>query len=235
MTLYSGLIFDFNGVLWWDNQLQEQAWRDFSAALRGVPLSPAEMAQHVHGRNNRYTLEYLSGQTLSAEKAARLSEEKELTYRRLCLAQGANFRLSPGAESLLDYLVEKKIAHTIATASGKGNVDFFIEHLRLARWFDLDKIVCDDGTMAGKPAPDIFLAAAARLELPPAQCIVIEDSLSGIQAAGAAGTGCVIALIGDNGRTGQEDLSGVDFVLQELSEFDRSLLVLSIKRARRIP
>ena len=224
MTQFNGLIFDFNGVLWWDNRLQEQSWRDFSVAVRGVPLSSAEMATHVHGRNNRYTMQYLSDKTLSAERTEQLSEEKELIYRQLCLAQGADFRLSPGTESLLDFLVSNRIAHTIATASGKGNVDFFFAHLALGRWFDLDKIIYDDGMIAGKPAPDIFLKAAARLDLPAAQLIVIEDSLSGIEAARAARIGCVMALVGDNGRTGEEDLSAVDYVLQDLREFERSLL-----------
>jgi HAD superfamily hydrolase (TIGR01509 family) len=220
---FSGLIFDFNGVLWWDNRLQEAAWRDFSAGVRGWPLSTAELAEHVHGRNNRYTLEYLSGTKLSEETAVKLSEVKERTYRRLCLAQGADLRLSPGAESLLDFLVSNEISHTIASASGKGNVNFFVENLQLARWFDVEKIVYDDGTLVGKPAPDFFLAAAERLDLVPAQCVVIEDSLSGIQAARTAEIGRVIALVGDNNDTLQGDLTHVDQVIQELSELDRSL------------
>ena len=44
---YVGLIFDFNGVLWWDNALQESSWRDWSAELRGTPLSDEEMAKKV--------------------------------------------------------------------------------------------------------------------------------------------------------------------------------------------
>ena len=107
MSNYSGMIFDFNGVLWWDNGLQEEAWRTFSARVRSSPLSTAEMAEHVHGRNNHYTLEYLSDGPLSAERGAQLSEQKETIYRQLCLAQENNFRLSPGAESLLDFLLDK--------------------------------------------------------------------------------------------------------------------------------
>ncbi len=223
MTYFSGLIFDFNGVLWWDNALQEQAWRDFSARLRGVPLSPEEMAEHVHGRNNPYTLQYLAGTALTGERMDQLSEQKEEIYRNLCLEQGDKFRLSPGAEPLLDFLVREEVPHTIATASGKGNVDFFVDHLNLARWFDLDKIVYDDGAMDGKPAPDFFLAAADRLDVPPGRCIVIEDSISGLKAARAAGIGRVFLLDGDGGHAGRLEPQSSATVINDLTELDRSL------------
>ncbi|MEJ2751812.1 MAG: HAD family phosphatase, partial [Chloroflexota bacterium] len=66
---FSGIIFDFNGVLWWDNALQEESWRDWSAELRGYPLSDEEMTEHVHGRNNSYTQQYLSRTPLTEAQA----------------------------------------------------------------------------------------------------------------------------------------------------------------------
>ena len=96
MTTFKGIIFDFNGVLWWDNHLQEQSWRDFSAKVRGTPLSDEEMAVHMHGRNNQYLQEYLAGRPVTGQELVQLIEEKETAYRQLCLAQGADFKLSPG-------------------------------------------------------------------------------------------------------------------------------------------
>jgi HAD superfamily hydrolase (TIGR01509 family) len=223
--LFSGIIFDFNGVLWWDNRLQEESWRDFSAGLRGTPLSDLEMAQDVHGRNGRYTLELLAGRALSGQEVEELTEQKEIIYRRLCLEQGENFRLSPGAESLLNFLVAQNIPHTIATASARPNVEFFIQQLDLGRWFDLDQIVYDDGTMAGKPAPDFYLAAAGRLNLPPERCVVVEDSLSGMQAAHAAGIGRVIALTGDGGHAQRGAIPPDTVQIRDLSELDRTLFL----------
>lgn len=219
---FSGLIFDFNGVLWWDNQLQEDSWHDFSAGLRGTPLSDVEMAEDVHGRNGRYTLELLCGRSLSTKEVDDLMEQKETIYRRMCLEQGDDFRLSPGAELLLDYLVAQNIPHTIATASARPNLDFFLDHLDLGRWFDPALIVYDDGTMAGKPAPDFYLAAANRLNLPPEQCVVVEDSLSGMQAAHAAGIGRVIALVGDGGHVQRVALPPNTMVIRDLKELDRT-------------
>ena len=222
--MIEAVIFDFNGVLWWDGHLQDKAWKAYSAGLRGYPLSDEEMDVHVHGRNNRYTLEYLVGEALSEAQLLQMSEQKETLYRRLCLDQGANFKLSPGAEELLDFLVARRIPRTIATASAWPNVDFFVQQLSLERWFDVNKIVYDDGFKAGKPAPDFFLQAAAMLAKEPRTCMVIEDSRSGIAAAKAAGVGMIIALGPEEKRQELEQLAGVDRVIESLQDLPRTLI-----------
>jgi beta-phosphoglucomutase len=190
----SGIIFDFNGVLWWDAPLVEQGWQRTARLLRGRPFTCGELARIVHGRNNRESLEYLVGHPLGDEEARRMIDERETYYRNLCLEQGENFRLSPGAVGLLENLREREIPRTIATASEKTNVDFFVRHLDLEKWFDPQKIIYDDFVRPGKPAPDCYLVAADILNLEPSRCIVVEDSLSGIRAARAARIGFVIGL-----------------------------------------
>jgi len=217
------IIFDFNGVLLWDNALQEQAWRLFSQRLRGEPLSELEMAEHLHGRNNRYTLQYLSAAPLSDADVVELSEQKEKIYRDLCLALGDAYRLSPGAVELLDYLADANIPRTIATASIKSNVDFYVRRLELARWFDPEAIVYDDGTLRGKPQPDFYLAAAARLGLPPRQCVVVEDSLPGMRAATAAGIGRTYALLGDGGHAHLGEMPPGVVIIRDLGEMPREI------------
>ncbi len=217
------VIFDLNGVLWWDEHLQDRAWGHFSARLRGTPLSAEEMAMHVHGRNNRHTLEYLLDRHLAEPEVTRLAEEKEEIYRRLCLAEdgqspGHGFRLSPGAVELLDRLAAVGIPRTIATASGRSNVDFFVEHLALERWFDPARIVYDDGTLPGKPAPDLYLRAARVLGQSPGCCLVVEDSRAGIEAARRAGIGCLVALGPRWRHESLRRLPGVHRVVESLEE-----------------
>ena len=221
---FDGIIFDFNGVLWWDTHLQQQAWAQFASEVRGAPFSLEELAVQVHGRNNRHTLEYLYGRKLSADEIGQLTQKKETLYRRLCLDQGTEFRLSPGAINLLDFLVAHSVPHTIATASEKYNVDFFIHQLGLANWFDISALVFDDGRLPGKPAPDIYLLAAKRLRLAPARCIVVEDSRSGILAAHAAGIGLVVALGPDATHAELAKLPGVGLVVASLADLPKGLL-----------
>lgn len=225
---FQGIIFDFNGVLLWDGHLQERAWAQFSKEKRGLPFSQEEMALHVHGRNNQHTLGYLMGRTLKGTELHQLTQQKEEIYRQLCLDEGRDFRLSPGAVDLLDFLVANGIPHTIATASGRTNLEFFAQHLDLTRWFKMEQIVYDDGTRPGKPAPDIYLQAASNLGLAPARCVVVEDSRSGIQAAHAAGIGHIIALGPYHMHSLLADLEGVQGVVENLGQIPRDqLLVLN--------
>jgi HAD superfamily hydrolase (TIGR01509 family) len=215
---WQGIIFDLNGVLWWDGALQEQAWSQFAAAVRGQPLGAEEMARHVHGRNNAYTLAYLLSRPVAGRELERLSEEKEAIYRRLCLAQEAGFRLSPGAAPLLDWLAERDVPRAIATASGRANLDFFRQHLGLDHWFGLRTLVHDDGTLPGKPAPDVYCRAAGVLGLPPSRCVVVEDSLSGLEAARVAGIGFIAALGAPEDHSALAALPGVCLVIESLAD-----------------
>ena len=189
-----GVIFDFNGVLWWDSDIVEKSWEEYSKKLRGYPLSREEYQTYVHGRPNSDTIEYLLKRKLTKEESVQMALDKESIYKKMCLDLGAEFKLSPGAITLLNYLVQKKTPHTIATASEISNVQFFFKHLKLNKWFDFEKVVFDDGTFPGKPAPDIFMIAAKKLGLHPSECMVIEDSRSGLTAATKAEIGEIVAL-----------------------------------------
>lgn len=222
---FDGIIFDFNGVLLWDSSWQEAAWQAFAAEIRSErPFTPTEMAVHVHGRPSRHTIEFLLGRAVAPDELAGYVRRKEALYRAICLRHPDQFRLSPGAVELLDYLTTHAIPHTIATASGRGNLDFFIKHLRLEGWFDLAQIVYDDGRLPGKPAPDVYLEAARRLGLPPARCVVVEDAISGLQAAAAAGIGRIIALGPTQTHPQLAAQPGVHAVIEELSQVRRASL-----------
>lgn len=121
----------------------------------------------------------------------------------------------------IDIIASRRIPHTIATASEKTNVLFFFEHLQLDKWFDVEKVVYDDGTLPGKPAPDIYLRVAQKLGLNPNDCIVVEDAQSGIKSAESAGIGKIVALGPQERHTQLLQLKGVDEVISNLSELSR--------------
>lgn len=216
---YKALIFDFNGVLWWDTELQEEAWQQTAIALRGTPLTDDELRVQLHGRTNKHTLEYITGKTIdSLEELERLTQFKEENYRQKCLKLGKDFKLSPGAIELLDYLEDRNVPINIATASEITNVKFFFEHLGLANWFELDKVILDDGSRPGKPAPDIYLAAAKLLNTVPQECVVVEDSKSGMAAAYNAKIGYLIALGPEVKHRELYAVAGVQHVIVKLNE-----------------
>jgi len=101
-------------------------------------------------------------------------------------------------------------------------VEFYIKEFHLEKWFDLDKIVYSDGTIPGKPAPDIFQIAAKRLNLEPKDCIVVEDAIAGIKSAQSAGIGKIIAIASLEPVSFYKSIEEVDSIIMDFDEFDRS-------------
>ncbi len=223
-----GIIFDFNGTLYWDSQLHYDAWREFSALLRGKPFSDEEMRDKMFGHTNEDIIEYAIGRKPSKDVVEKYGKEKEALYRERCLLEPEKFKLASGAEDFLDYLKENNIPRTIATMSEWDNVEFYIKEFKLEKWFDIDKIVYSDGTIPGKPAPDIFLIAAEKLGLTPKDCVVIEDAIAGINAAKSAGIGKIIAIASLEPIEFYNKIDGIDDIIRDFYEVDRSMFTIPI-------
>ena len=229
MQKYKGIIFDFNGTLYWDSALHKKAWREYSKILRGKMFTDEEMVKYMFGRTNELIIKYLIGKQPTAEMVEKYGQEKEALYRKMCLDEPEKFHLAKGVIDFLDYLKENDIPRTIATMSDKTNVDFYVENFNLSKWFDIDKIVYSDGKIAGKPAPDIYEIAASNLNLAPKDCIVVEDAISGITSAKDAGIGKIIAICSEEPRELYETIPEVSGIIKDFTEFDRNLLLTKVK------
>ncbi|MDY4611424.1 MAG: HAD family hydrolase [Sphaerochaetaceae bacterium] len=215
-----GLIFDFNGTLFWDTWQNREAWKVMSREIRGTELSDEESAM-LNGRTNPATIEYLLGRRPSRDDISRISEAKEEMYAALCLAHPERLCLAPGAEQLLDASKRADVPLAIATSCGADNLARYIEWFGLHRWFLNDRITYDRGLFPGKPHPAVYLAAARTLRLEPCDCVVFEDTRSGIESALAAGIGQVWAVaseMADIETTSK--ISGVSGVLLDFGDFD---------------
>lgn len=218
-----GIIFDFNGTLFWDSQLHIDAWVDYSKKLRATAFTEEEMLKHMFGRTNEDIIEYAIGKKPDKALLNRIAQEKEACYRAMCLKNPKEFKLAPNAIEFLDFLKENKIPMTIATMSEWCNVEFYIKEFQLERWFDLDKIVYSNGEIPGKPAPDIYQIAAKKINLYPSECVVIEDALSGIEAARAAGVGKIIAIASREPIEFYKDLSCVSQIITNFNQIDKHM------------
>ena len=223
---YKGIIFDFNGTLLFDSEKHLEAWREYSKQLRGTPFTDEEMRDYMFGRTNEDIIAYAIGKKPDPELVNKLGLEKEAVYREMCRKEGDNLKLAPHAEEFLDFLCENDIPHTIATMSGIENVEFYIEQFNLKKWFDIDKIVYANGKIPGKPAPDIYLIAAQNLRLDPKDCIVVEDVVSGINAAENAGIGKIIAMASMEPVELYENMPSVGEIITDFNQLDRSQFYL---------
>ena len=225
---YKGIIFDFNGTLYWDSAKHKEAWRNYSKKLRGYPFSEEEMLKYMFGRTNKQIIKYAIGKQPSNEMVEQLGQEKEAIYRQMCLDDIENFHLAKGVEKFLDYLKENNIPHTIATMSDWHNVKFYIDNFHLGKWFDIDKIVYSNGKIPGKPAPDIYEIAAKNIGLHPKDCIVVEDAISGIESAKSAGIGKIIAICSEESPEFYKSIPYVSEIIHDFDEFNRNLFAQNI-------
>ena len=186
------VIFDFNGVIINDSWLHELAWKEVIYELTGNQFNDETIKKTVHGRINREIFNHVLKRDLSADEAEQLSELKECKYRKLFIENIAKLQIDGSIEKIFNYLTKQQIPFTIATASGLKNLQFFMQQLGLDRWFNIEKISYDDGSIPGKPHPQIYLNAAQNIESDINRCIVIEDAITGVQSAKAAGAGIII-------------------------------------------
>lgn len=217
--IFSGVIFDFNGTLFWDTRLHNEAW-DIFLSRHNVYLSDEEKFQNLHGKNNGELFRSLIDASLSDDDIRKFILEKEALYQELCLKIDMN--LAPGATDFFDFLKNNNIPFTIATASGKENVDFYFEHFPLNKWFDYDKVVYNNGKIKGKPDPQIYHLAMEVINRKPEDVVVFEDAIAGLQAARNAEAGRIIAVnSNDDDYSDWADCQ----VIKDFDEVDRSLFI----------
>ena len=187
-----GVIFDFNGTLFFDSDKHVLAWGRMAEELRGFGTTPEELQAHFYGVPNNRAIEYILQKTCAEEELTKYSELKEAYYREYCAVDPESFHLVAGCHEFFNQLKEEEIPFTIASASIKPNIDFFVESFELAKWFEPEKIVYDDGSFANKVK--MFHYAADVIGVPIEDCLIFEDSDSGIRNAYEAGCKNIIVV-----------------------------------------
>ncbi len=210
------IIFDFNGTLFLDDDKHIAAWNEISKEIRGTGITMEELQTKINGSPNQKNIEMLSNGTFSQEQIDYYSKKKESLYRQNCLKDKENFHLVDGVTEYFDYLTAKKIPFTIASASIKENIDFFIEHFHLDHWIPRENIVYDDGTYENKVA--MFQDACHILGSSPEKSLIFEDSGSGIRNAYQAGCSNIIVMASDKDFTPFKEKPGVIKVIRSFRE-----------------
>ncbi|WP_304683707.1 HAD family hydrolase [Ileibacterium valens] len=215
-----GVIFDFNGTLFLDNDKHIKAWSKISRELRNKDITEEELHQKMNGKPNKLIIRYLNGDKEDKELEEKYSLLKEQYYREFCKEDTENFHLIEGATELFDHLKERNIPFTIASASIKPNIDFFVESFGLDRWMDPEKIVYDDGTYEDKV--DMFKKASKLIEVPLSEITVIEDSLAGIRNSIKAGVRDIRLLDSGNIKEQVRDITEIHQIVCDMNGIERS-------------
>jgi HAD superfamily hydrolase (TIGR01509 family) len=207
---FRAVIFDLDGVLadsepWW-NEIDKKLLGEYGVAYRG------EHHRHVLGVSYRLAVEfYKKTFDLTAPTEELMRRRGEIAAEFFADRVG----LFPSTRAVLDELRQMNLHLAVATSSVSASARPFLNRHELTTFFDV--IVTGEEIEHGKPSPDIYLSAAKKLGVPAAECIVIEDALSGIAAAKAAGMR-VAAIPDTRFVDGCEYEKEADYLLRDLSQ-----------------
>ena len=177
----NAVLWDLDGTLVDSGDYHWRAWRD-TMQREGVAVSFQQFLDSFGQRNDRILATWL-GAGVGADRVRRIGDDKERLYREIATAEG--LVVLPGAREWVTRLHAAGWRQAIASSAPRANVDVMLAVVGLDGY--LDAVVSAEDVTRGKPEPDVFLAAAARVLAPPHRCVVVEDAAAGVEAARRAG------------------------------------------------
>jgi beta-phosphoglucomutase len=211
------VIFDMDGVIVDTNPHHKIAIQQFCAD-HGIQLNELTFQHKIYGRTNRDWITNVFGE-ITIEQRDAYAKEKEALFRRI---YEPDIKPVTGLIAFLDSLVANRIPRAIATSAPPENVEFIVRKTGIRKYFDI--ILDERNVTHGKPNPEIYIKTAKALNFPNKECIVIEDSLSGITAARKSGS----KVIGITTTHTPEELSETNLVIQDFNDLTIPILTALI-------
>lgn len=206
-------IFDLDGVIVDTARYHFLAWQKLAAEL-GVKftLEDNERLKGVSRMESLAIILEIGNLTFSEEKKNQLADRKNNWFVDYINAMKPD-EIYPGVRELLQKI--RAAGQKVALASSSKNAQTVISRIGVAKEFDV--IVDGNMIIKTKPDPEIFLQAASKLHIQPADCLVFEDAEAGVEAAVAAGMKCI-------GIGSPRQLGKADRVIPHTGDFDIQLL-----------
>ena len=205
MQKIRALIFDMDGVIIDSNPCHRAAWREYTRR-HGVEMTETMMHRMYGKRNDEIVRDFLGAHLAEPEVFAH-GAAKEALYREYMRPRTAE-SLVPGIREFLKRYRNLDLA--VATNAEAANVDFVLDDTGLRSFF---RIIVDGHQVTNaKPHPEIYLRVAGLLQASPEECIVFEDSYTGVEAGLAAG----MRVVGVG--TTHDDLPGVSLLVRNFND-----------------
>jgi HAD superfamily hydrolase (TIGR01509 family) len=174
-------LWDMDGTLIDSEEFHWISWRN-TMANEGIAITHEQFLSSFGQRNDSIIPRWL-GALSTPERIERIANAKEELYRHLVRRDGIS--PLPGVASWLHRLHKQGWSQAIASAAPRANIETVLEALSATHFFQ--GIVSAEDVHTGKPDPEVYLMAAARVGTSPDRCIVVEDSVAGVEGARRAG------------------------------------------------
>ena len=171
------VIFDMDGVICHTNPYHSQAFEVFFGK-RGLQPTQAQYAQHMYGKSNSYIFSHFLGRTISGDELQAYEDEKEGLFREI-YAEVVN--PIDGFLPFLEQLQAGGFKLGVATSAPTANKDLILSKLGIVEVFG--STLASEDVNTHKPSPEVYLKSATNLQSTAANCLVFEDSHSGVSAA----------------------------------------------------
>ncbi len=210
------VIFDFNGTLYFDKDLNEESWKIIYKEIIGnADNFDNELETILSKKDDTNIKEFFDrvNKKVDEKTISDYALKKESLYQELAKKQNRN-KLADGAYELLEYLDKNNIKMILASASIKYNVDFYLNYCGLNKWFDYSRIAYDDGINKNKK--EIYLKAIELAKTDIANILAFDDSSGSINSGIEAGIKKII-------RINPHGYKKVDspYILDELMDFKK--------------
>jgi beta-phosphoglucomutase family hydrolase len=208
-----GVLWDMDGVLVDTGEFHIRSWQDVLDDY-GIAFDRLKFQQAL-GMNNAGTIELLMGHKPDAGLIEAIATRKEECFRQLMIGHVTPL---PGVLEWLQHWHDQQIPMAVASSASAENINFIIDALHIRSYFHS---LVSGADIPGKPDPAVFLSAAQHLGLPPTNCIVIEDSIAGVEAARRAGMRCIAVTTTNPAHA----LTAADLVVSSLAELKQENLL----------
>ena len=206
-----GVLWDMDGVLVDTGELHYISWKE-TLDEAGIPFD-REVFRKTFGMNNAGILEYLLGKKPENDLLQKISNQKELIFRK---SVPGNVKALPGVIPWLIRLHSAGAKMAVASSAPYANIEVLVDELRIGAYF---QAMVSGAELPGKPDPATFLEAARQIGMDPSACVVVEDAIAGVLGANNAGMKC-IAVTNTNSR---QALSNADIVVDSLEELSEQV------------
>ncbi|SMG29958.1 HAD family hydrolase [Sphingobacterium psychroaquaticum] len=204
------VIFDMDGVICHTNPYHAKAFEAFFDKYK-IDYTEKDFEEHMYGKHNSHIMTYFFKRPIHGEELLALENEKEALFRTIYKDAVETI---PYYKTFLKDLKENDFHTAVATSAPQANMDLILDQLDIRS--QMESLLASENVNLHKPHPEVYLKSASNLGVDPAQCLVFEDSFSGVTAGLNAG----MKVVGVLSSHTKAQLPPCSFYIDDYSQVD---------------